>query len=1029
MSKNKSSQAEENQPDFIKQKIRKEFLKSQREIALMIKEHDYRPKLSEKLTSLGVFFAGISTLREVSIAYLVGLVSKEELDKYMQYERELVLLKSEESYQGYKIHDAKGNEIEIPDVKINASFSIEAPCYDDVLEYARGKGHILQIPEDVFTLAKELKRTSSMFQVLKVNVADLKFPIEDELPASHWDHFSKLETEYNILQNLIILHKSLPYEDENLNAFLNAEVYLRLKSNIEEIEEYLKNNVRDPLTFLRVQCGVSFLSSLIPVSLNANEEERKILLLVTIQRARDALKRYPDKEWGQYLIDWIDRGVEKFEEDLPLSYYLKEVHANIDVLNSSYMNNASYSDENEVVEPTLIKIPKRSKEIKFSKDFASLSREEQLIQLCQNYHFTVFDGIDATINRVIPEQIDELKKEISSLDSIHKKLFKVLNLSEIYTYFMLGIVTKQQADDISKVMDSIFDVRSIAALGDKFPAYVSNFEGYLSEKIEESYNLFLEAKKTGDYSKINITQVLVDLDVPLSEIEKMVPTVRETITCLMQNDFDKYAPLALRFKKEYFDLVEQVREGAKLALDNMSGQSYLALTDVLPDRVCEASSIERTRINRLLLINDVFQSTWNSVPASDKVIKARILLRQMIYASLQKTLKDLEALPSNEHYTEITPQLRWMSRYLSKNLPNPNVLSKEDENMAFLASMSRYMLKKFTNSKSTRAHYLDWFDKIYGRTQAEDNLNLKTQLPIFRGNKHAFDLMTEKEKVSWIDGMVKFYYDAEQQSKYKEDSRAVFGLCSDVELLFSMGILSPHEYSVSLAKMEALAEVASDDQDVGIKDIYQALQQDDLPIYLPLNAESMSVMRQIRIAGEILNDLSSYGIEKSDTPLHTWEGGHITQYDLSKNPLMAEGRMLQVLLSIAGELPEMTIENHNSLKNIADSYWRQSAQLLNTLQTSLEKTHPDISERISLHKSFFGLTKVDKVERISDRMHFYPRLFQIIRKGIMIKYDGNYRARNQALSFFEKTIAPFVAYYKGKSDKNGLNRDNSNQRS
>ena len=87
---------------------------------------------------------------------------------------------------------------------------------------------------------------------------------------------------------------------------------------------------------------------------------------------------------------------------------------------------------------------------------------------------------------------------------------------------MLGIVTKQQADDISKVMDSIFDMRSIAALGDKFPAYVSNFEGYLSEKIEESYNLFLEAKKTGDYSKINITAAPTKIKSTVTEIANLL---------------------------------------------------------------------------------------------------------------------------------------------------------------------------------------------------------------------------------------------------------------------------------------------------------------------------------------------------------------------------------------------------------------------------------------------------------------------------------------------------------------------------
>ena len=1017
MSEKKPIKSDYENEDIFAKQIAQDFFKSRNEIALMISEHDFKPKMSEKLTSMGVFFAGISTLRPVSVAYLIGACSKEDINNYMKYEKELVLLKTGSNYAGYQTYDQEGNEIHLEGVKVNVSFSVETPSYEDVMELARSKGHILQIPQEAINLAQELKRTATLFEVLKTNVAGFKISLEDELPKSHWDGFSDSETEYNILQNLILLHKSLPYEDENLNAFLNASIYARLRGNIADIKNYAEQHRENETLFLRMQYGFIFLMSLVPVLINADAEERKILLLGTIQKTREALKNYPDKEWGKYLTQWIDSSVDRFEDNLPMEYFLKEITLDKDTLNKTFLlseNEDVMALAPEIPAPKKAKRKQRRTQIKFSEDFAQLPREEQLVQLCQNYHHTVFNGIDFTIDHDMAERFKDLEKEMVDLDPIHKKLFKVYNLPEIYTYFMLGIVTKQQADDIAEITRGIFNERALVLLEREFSQHLFENNGFASEQIEEHYALYQEAQRTKDYSKLNVVQILMDLDVHPLEIDKLVPSVKETITLLMQHNFDENVRLSLRFKKEYFNLVEEVREAIKLILDNKSGADFLALHDVLPDSTCKVESKDMTRINRLTLINDIFQATFDDVPFTKEIIQARILLHQMIYASLQKSLKDLDNLPTNKNYTEITPQLKWMSRYISKNIPKSKVLEKEEENMAFLASMARYMLKKFTNSKSSRAYYLNWFDQSYGSTQQEDNAHLTMRLPVFRPNKYVIDSLNDAEKEEFLNELYEFYYSVEDQVANNHDKRVSYSVCSDVELLYAMGVLTPLEYSTALEKMESMLTEETLEKDVNIMVVCEALQKSNIPMYLPLNKKIMDTMHQIRLASEVLDSSYIYHNIESKSDVYHRSEGKITLYDMEKNPLKVEGEMLKIVLDIATDLPEMALESNDVVKKIVNSYWKQSAQQLNDLQLFFEKTHGDISQRISLQKSLFEIKDEEMVETVSNRLSNYPKLFHLIREGIMMKYENNYPKRNRALTYFEKIVEPFVAYYKQK---------------
>ena len=141
----------------------------------------------------------------------------------------------------------------------------------------------------------------------------------------------------------------------------------------------------------------------------------------------------------------------------------------------------------------------------------------------------------------------------------------------------------------------------------------------------------------------------------------------------------------------------------------------------------------------------------------------------------------------------------------------------------------------------------------------------------------------------------------------------------------------------------------------------------------------------------------------------------ITMHDIERNPLKAEGKMLDSLILIMSDLKEMNLNNSNAFQKILASYWKESSQQISLLADQVKKKHPEMARRINEQKDIFNLSSEEKVETISNRFRYYPKLFQSIRKWLLANYSEDYKRRTIALSYFEKEIAPFVSYYKKKA--------------
>jgi hypothetical protein len=87
------------------------------------------------------------------------------------------------------------------------------------------------------------------------------------------------------------------------------------------------------------------------------------------------------------------------------------------------------------------------------------------------------------------------------------------------------------------------------------------------------------------------------LGVSYEELDGFEPSVEETFTYLLKHDFERYLPLALRFKKEYFNLVDNFKEMAVLLTENESGNKWLSIQNLMiKDSCIDPDDPKKTRI-------------------------------------------------------------------------------------------------------------------------------------------------------------------------------------------------------------------------------------------------------------------------------------------------------------------------------------------------------------------------------------------------------------------------------------------------
>ena len=1024
MSKKITVQSTEKNQDItqITQHVQQEYLPSKGDIFRYMRDMQTAPELSEQLDVKGVYITSLSMVSLPMIVYLMGLCDKKEFATYSVFEHRFIDKEKQEREE-----DLKNRYATLPDIEID----IRTPDYEDVLEYARGEGYVIPISKFAFEKALELKRTAGLLEVLKTNVNDFKLSVDDELHHSHWyDIFSQEETEYNILNELVLLQKSFPYTNIDLNSNLNLLICARWQKHLRDLKKIEKLLSDDIEASVRINFAIQTLKNLMPVKLkNISDEARKVLLYQTLQKAKEVVKNHPDELQRENIINWLNACSNKYEKSVPLSVKEAELIEAPRKINPLFFNHESEQIVEKVISTRDIeyendqRIRKESdeylKKMLDSAEAAKLSPEETLIKMMGMRHIQLFDTLNKHVKRKSeedPEVYDMADDWFDGISKEHHGLVYAARLPDIYNYFILGIITKDQADEFRLVQKALFRENGMQKLHEIFDQYVEEQNGDLDEELETAYELYKTGNETGNYNGLNLNNTLLMLGVPYEELESFEPSVEETFTYLLKHDFERYLPLALRFKKEYFNLVDDFKEMAALLTENESGNKWLSIQNLMIKESCiDPEDCKKTRINRLTVLSDIYMVMDEYIGGSKSkdFIKAKILLQQMIFATYQDIFQSLDALPANEKYSDVSIQLKAMCRYFAGLYPKTDSLKNEEQNMAFLANVARSCLKTATKHPHIQDYYIKCFDMQFGSTAKEDEALSKRGVTRFPVTKKIPEVMKQSDFDDYNSLLLNKYFDLEERKINNEDFRCGFGVCSDVEILYAMGVLSNFEYERAVDAIEKNEWDREDFDKSLILKVNKQLEKDNPSFYLPITKKQMDVMRQIRLAGELVDAHYLY-----DNLVFDGNGDYKDKapaaclYDYQKNPLRAEGKMLETLLSLMHTLPEENIQGSESLKAIVNSYWKESTQQLNDLVELERGRNPVLAEQISYQRGLFSLKKEDEKETVENRLKYYPKLFSLLRDGVNRCYIGGKQKSLRRIAFLEKEIAPFVQYYK-----------------
>lgn len=996
MNENREPLSPDGSFEELKQKAKADSLKRQSNISMIIRELGVREQLKDKLDEGGIFLAGLSTLKEIDILYLIGACSSVERLTYLSYEKKYNLKKGE-GFEGFEIYDENtGEPIELKNVRIKGTFKCETLLYEDVISFAENFGVSFDISHENLLLAKEIKRTAFLFEMLKTNVHEIKFPYQDGLPRSNWyDKTSYEESENKILQNLICLLNTLNIDDKDAKAFLNLLIYLRLFSHVNDLRFMAEKKDTDIIDSYRMKYTAEFFNHLIPTQLDFSSDERFILLYFAIQKTKEALQKYQDEEVSKMLLDWLNFGVKKFEEHIPDNFKRLEVSLPPDILNHSFYR----SNEQEEMKEEEI-----NEEIK----------ENSLQENPKSLYDKIFLRVDDYIMECGEAQQKIWDDDMKSMDPKFHGIYKLAQLSDAYTFYALGIINEE---DLSVLMNKIhveLTVKAVQILENSYLEYIDKLGEERPDLVQE-FKVFQEMKQKKMFVLGKLAELLVAIGWEEEKINKLAPTTKEALTHLLQEDFDTYIPLALKFNKKIFDLVNNFREVSQFLTEKMCGISRFSLDTALPLETCvEKGNPDLTKMQRLMLCADILDAVEGVAPArrANKVAYEKILnLTKAYYLS---TLQKIFELTDEEKQPEQAKRMKELySSYDVFNVP-VSLLEKEKEEWPFLLALTKLNLKSFSNSKATQNYYLDWFDYAldFSEAEKEEFAQSKIILPKYRRNPNLDDSLDLESQHKFLNNIMKDSFTQNDLEANHHDKRVGFSVCADCDLLYAMGVLSPFEYDkLGNKSVEFVVEKKRTPE---LIEVCLALQEENPSLRLPLIKEVIDVMEQIRLASRLLDYSYNYKNVWLSGLDYNKQAPETTVFDFTKNPLKAEGTLIDTMLMMMKDLREYNLEESKAMRGILNSYWKESAQQLNTLSLVVEKKYPEMAKRILDQRAMFGIRAIEEKETISNRFKYYPKLFSLMRQAIEKEYKctGNLMKRQ---NFFEKEIKGFVSFYKKRA--------------
>lgn len=984
----------------------KEFMLRQKIIAETIANLDTTEYRRNTLDAMGCFIAGLSEIKLIYILSLMGLATKRDYEYYQKFEKQYIENVTRGIVQNIKVFDMAGDGRAF---KVGVSLNNIPVYFEQVKQLANQKGYQFSFSDEEIKLARSFEATAELFESLKTNCLSEKINFEDGVIHSSWVENNDFEkTECAIIKNIILAKNSLEIEDEKLDAYLNAVCLARFKREIDKLfQEAMKYPDVAEKKFLMHWASVmlEIMMKIKEYKIDINEE---LLLYKTLEQFQANISKIKDKDLRESVERWLEAGTKSWKHKLTKKEKETEIFVD-ERLTEIFINNGEVEEES-------VEMPK-TKEVffDFNQEFyvprdeknktadKKLTREELLNALSKKYHHVVFDELSRRVNRQSNEVKTEWKQDMDQMLPQYRNLYVLNKFSEPYVYYMLGIITLNDADELAYEGKKLLRAKQIEKIHSVLMK-ILNQEGEFPEEIDE-INQEFQAFLAGDHKDFDLLECLEKLDVHGEELDELNPSTGDILAYLYTQNEEKYTPLALRFKKEYLALVPEFKEIAELLLENYQKAKFLDLEDVLPMEQCvdeESKSI--TIINKLTLINDVFRAIDEK---DDTIIsdEAKNVFKQAAIGCYHNILKQLDECSANKYNIEIKPQIHRMVSIFSSLFEQNNTFKDIDKYVAYLGLVCRQGLERYTQSEADVKHYLEWFDMKFGSTREEDEQCCNTKLHKKGAKAPNQELITEEEKQLIIDDLKRFYYGhSELKSQKNRTERGIFGMINDAELLYCMGVLTKLEFQNALYATDEILEQREYETDVSIQEIAAKLVNQVPRLELPITRLSLKVKNQIRRAGQLYDLAYNNSVLINPEMVCYEEIQNISAENLEKDPLKWEGIMLENIILIAKNLKDEAILEATPFKKIIESYWRESVQQLKLLEQTSKK---DIALRVASQKNIFGKNTFKEAEKRSLRLKYYPRLFQQVREGIMRNYENNFKIRHLVRRKFEDVIAPF----------------------
>lgn len=263
-------------------------------------------EVRQQLGSRGLFLVGLSFLKTADVLLLTHLMSDHDFKMYQHLEKKVLKLRSDQLLNGMKIIISNAKKNQSAHVQMTVPFS----SFEEVNEYALNSGYHFCVTPQALSLAKKVKESAELYELLTINLSDKQLKTQDGLPSSDWYvHNDYLTTEYVCLKSMILLRNHL--EDKGstmLNDLLYALVFNRIQTDVLMISDYIEHNGQSKEEIISglVYCRALF--DVVKEPCIYDMTQRQAVLYHAIAETGKCLgessKECP--EWGAYLNRWLD---------------------------------------------------------------------------------------------------------------------------------------------------------------------------------------------------------------------------------------------------------------------------------------------------------------------------------------------------------------------------------------------------------------------------------------------------------------------------------------------------------------------------------------------------------------------------------------------------------------------------------------------------------------------------------------------------------------------------------------------------